>query len=239
VNDVLPERFGDDAGREVSLQVLVKDVRAKKLPAADDEFAKTASEFDTLKELRAELAEQIAQSKDRAADGIIRDAALGALIERTRVDLPESLVDEETGHRVSHARERAERAGTTLDQLLASQGFDELRFRADARQHAERAIIADLVLEAVARAEDIQVTPEELAREITGLAAALGREPKEVAKTLESSGQIASLAGDIIRSKALDILVEHANIRLKEDAIPSDASIEPSSEPEQDKRETP
>jgi trigger factor len=238
VNDVLPERFGDDAGREVSLQVLVKDVRAKKLPAADDEFAKTASEFDTLRELRAELAKQIAQSKDRAADGIIRDAALGALIERTRVDLPESLVDEETGHRVSHARERAERAGTTLDQLLASQGFDELRFRADARQHAERAIIADLVLEAVARAEDIQVTPEELSREISGLAAALGREPKEVAKTLESSGQIASLAGDIIRSQALDILVEHANIRLKEDAIPSDASIEPSSGPEQDKRET-
>jgi trigger factor len=239
VNDVLPERFGDDAGREVSLQVLVKDVRAKKLPAADDEFAKTASEFDTLGELRAELAEQIAQSKDRAADGIIRDAALAALIERTRVDLPESLVDEETGHRVSHARERAERAGTTLDQLLASQGFDELRFRADARQHAERAIIADLVLEAVARAEDIQVTPDELAQEITGLAAALGREPKEVAKTLESSGQIASLAGDIIRSKALDILVEHANIRLKEDGISSDASNEPSSEPEQDKRETP
>jgi trigger factor len=239
VNDVLPEHFGDDAGREVSLQVLVKDVRAKKLPAADDEFAKTASEFDTLGELRAELAEQIAQSKDRAADGIIRDAALGALIERTRVDLPESLVDEETGHRVSHARERAERAGTTLDQLLASQGFDELRFRADARQHAERAIIADLVLEAVARAEDIQVTPEELAREITGLAAALGREPKDVAKTLESSGQIASLAGDIIRSKALDILVEHANIRLKEDGISSDASNEPSSEPEQDKREMP
>ena len=238
VNDVLPERFGDDGGREVSLQVLVKDVRAKKLPAADDEFAKTASEFDTLGELRAELAEQIAQSKDRAADGIIRDAALGALIERTRVDLPESLVDEETGHRVSHARERAERAGTTLDQLLASQGFDELRFRADARQHAERAIIADLVLEAVARAEDIQVTPEELAQEINGLAAALGREPKDVAKTLESSGQIASLAGDIIRSKALDILVEHANIRLKEDGISSDASNEPSSEPEQDKRET-
>jgi hypothetical protein len=56
---------------------------------------------------------------------------------------------------------------------------------------------------------------------------------------LESSGQIASLAGDIIRSKALDILVEHANIRLKEDGISSDASNEPSSEPEQDKRETP
>ena len=238
VNDVLPEHFGDDAGREVSLQVLVKDVKAKKLPAADDEFAKTASEFDTLEELRAKLTEQIGQSKDRAADGLIRDAVLQALVERTTIDLPESLVDEETEHRVLHARERAESAGVTLDRLLASQGFDELRFRADARQHAERAIVADLVLEAVARAEDIQVTPDELAREITGLAAALGREPKEVAKTLERTGQIASLAGDIIRSKALDILVEHANIRLKEDAVPSDASNEPSPEPQQVKRET-
>jgi trigger factor len=238
VNDVLSERFGDDAGREVSLQVLVKDVKAKKLPAADDEFAKTASEFDTLHELRSKLAEQIAESKDRAADGVIRDAVLQAVIERTNVDLPESLVDEETEHRVLHARERAERAGVTLDQLLASQGFDELRFRADARQHAERAIVADLVLEAVARAEEIQVTPDELAREIAGVAAALGREPKEVAKTLERNGQIASLAGDIIRSKALDILVEHANIRLKEGAVPSDASNEPSPGSEQDKRET-
>jgi trigger factor len=239
LNDVLPERFGEHAGREVSFQVLVKEVKAKKLPDADDEFAKTASEFDTLKELEANLREQIAQTKERAADGLVRDAALETLIERTKVDLPDSLVDEETDHRVLHARERAERAGMTLEQLLASQGFDELRFRADARQHAERAIKADLVLEAVARAEGLEVTAEELGREIAGLAAALGREPKEVAKTLDRTGQIASLAGDIIRSKALDILVEHANVRLKEDAASSEVSNEPSvSDKEQDKRET-
>jgi trigger factor len=237
VNDVLPERFDERGGREVSFQVLVKDVKGKKLPAADDEFAKTASEFDTLEELRAKLAEQIAETKSRAADGMTRDAVLQALIERTKVDLPESLVDEETEHRVVHARERAEQAGVTLEQLLASQGFDELRFRADARQHAERAILADLVLEAVARAEEVEIMPEELAREIAGLASALGRDPKDVAKTLERTGQIASLAGDIIRSKALDILVEHASIRLKEDAVPSDASNEPSPEAEQE-RET-
>jgi trigger factor len=239
LNDVLPERLGEHGGREVAFQVLVKEVKGKKLPAADDEFAKTASEFDTLGELRTKLAEQIAESKARAADGLVRDAILQALIERTKVDLPESLIDEETEHRVLHARERAERAGMTLEQVLATQGFDELRFRADARQHAVRAITADLVLEAVARAERIEVTAEELGREIAGLAAALGRDAKEVAKTLDRTGQVASLAGDIIRSKALDILVENANVRLKVDAASSDASNEPSvPDKEKDKRET-
>ncbi|MGH2590099.1 MAG: trigger factor, partial [Actinomycetota bacterium] len=205
LNDVLPERFGDRAGQEISLQVLVKEVKGKKLPEADDEFAKTASEFDTLDELKAKLREQLAENKERAVDGFVRDRVLQALVDGTTVDLPESLIDEETEHRVVHARERAERAGMTLDDLLASQGFDELRFRADAREHATRAIIADLVLEAVARAEDVQVTAEELGKEIAGLAAALGRDAKEVAKSLDRSGQVASLAGDIIRSKALDV----------------------------------
>jgi trigger factor len=116
-------------------------------------------------------------------------------------------------HRVVHAQERAEQAGMTLNQLLETQGFDELRFRADARDHAIRAIKADLVLEAVARQEDIQVTAEEIGREIGSLAAALGREPKDLAKSLDRTGQVVALAGDIIRSQALDLLVEHADIR--------------------------
>jgi trigger factor len=141
-------------------------------------------------------------------------------------------VDEEVQHRVLHAQERAEQAGTTLPQLLEAQGFDELRFRADARDHAIRAIKADLVLEAVARQEDIQVTPEELGREIAGLAQALGRDPKELAKSLDRSGQVVSLAGDIIRSKALDLLVEHADIH-------SDAGQQERQEPSEDPADAP
>jgi trigger factor len=213
LNDALPERFGERAGQEVSLQVLVKDVKGKKLPEADDDFAKTASEFDTLDELKAKLREQFQENKERAADAAVRDRALDAMVDRTDVDLPDTLIDEETEHRIAHARERAEQVGLTLEQLLEAQGFDELRFRADARGHAVRAITADLVLEAVARAEDVQVTTEELGREIGGLAQALGRDPKEVAKSLDKTGQVVSLAGDIIRSKALDILVEHANVQ--------------------------
>jgi trigger factor len=167
------------------------------------------------------------------------------------VDLPDSLIDEETEHRVTHARERAEQIGMTLDQLLETQGFDGDRFRADAREHAVRAITADLVLESVARSEEIEVTTEELGREIAGLAAALGREPKDVAKSLDRTGQVVALAGDIIRSKALDVLVEHADITpegssgqvdtagedtLKEDSESSEASPE---EPDRDQEPEP
>jgi trigger factor len=210
LNDVLQAGAGERAGQEVTFSVLLKEVKGKRLPDLDDEFAKTASEFDTLDELTAQLREQLGENKRRNADAAVRDLVLQALVDRTEVDLPDPLIDEETQHRVDHARERAEQLGLTLEQLLEAQGFDELRFRADARDHAVRAITADLVLEAVARAEDVQVTPEELGREIAQLASALGRDAKEVAKSLDRTGQVVALAGDIIRSKALDILVEHA-----------------------------
>ncbi len=211
-NANLDERFGDRAGKEVSFQVLVKEVKGKKLPPADDDFAKTASEFDTLDELRAALREQLERNKERSADSAVRDRVLDALVGSIDVDLPESLIEDETEHRVLHAKERAQQLGLTLEQLLEMQGMDELRFRGDARAHAIRAIKADLALEAVARREDLQVTPEELGREIDQLAAALGRDAKEVATSLDRSGQVVSLAGDIIRTKALDLLVEHADV---------------------------
>ncbi len=230
-NATLPERFGERAGQEVSFQVLVKEVKAKRLPAADDAFAKTASEFDTLAELRDGLREQLGQNKDRAADAAVRDRALEALIDTVDVDLPDTLVDEETEHRVRHAQERAEAAGLTLQQILDAQGLDELRFRADARSHALRAIKADLVLEAVARQEEIQVSEEEIGGEIAALASSLGRDPKDVAKQLERTGQVVTLAGDIIRSKALDSIVEHADIVSEGEPRAVDQASEQAEEP--------
>jgi trigger factor len=211
-NATLPQTFGERAGSEVTFQVLVKEVKAKTLPTLDDEFAKTASEFDRLEELRNDIRTKLAALKDAESKAILRDLVLQKIIEFVDVDIPERLVDAETESRIERAKDRAERAGTTLDDALASQGWDELRFRSDARAHAIRAIKADLVLEAVARAEGIQVTREDLDRETEGLAQAMGRDVKEVRRILEQSGQVTSLAGDIIRSKALDLLVEAADV---------------------------
>ena len=150
--------------------------------------------------------------KEREATAALRDRVLDAMVDSIEVDIPDTLIDDETEHRVAHAGERAERAGLTLDDLLEAQGWDEARLREDSRDHAVRAIKADLALEGVARAEKIEVTADELGAEIASLAAAYGRDSKELAKQLERTGQIVTLAGDIIRGKALDLLVERADI---------------------------
>jgi trigger factor len=162
--------------------------------------------------LRTDIRDKLRVLKEAEGHHILRDLVLQEAIAQVDVDLPERLVDEETESRVQSAQQRAERAGTSLDEVLASQGWDELRFRSDARSHAVRGIRADLLLEAVARREGLTVTAEDLDREIQSLAEGTGRDAKEVRKILERSGQVASLAGDIIRSKALDLLVEAADV---------------------------
>lgn len=233
INAKLPDdaqRFGEAAGTEVTLQALVKEVKAKKLPDADDEFAKTASEFDSVAELREDVRTRLRSLKEAEARAVVRDEVLRAVSDAVEIDLPERLVDEETEHRVRRAEQRATEAGITLQQALDSQGWDELRFRTDARAHAVRALKGDLVLEAVARREGIEATREDVEREITTLAQATGRSPKEVARVLERSGQVASLAGDIIRSKALDLLVEHAEVEATD--APATPTPEASDPPE-------
>jgi trigger factor len=225
----LPEGFGDVAGKEVSFTVLVKEVKGKKLPEADDAFAKEASEFDTIEELREDLRTKISEAKGREADAAVRERALQVMVDATEVDLPERLIDEETDRRIEGAKERYARLGVTLEDALEQQGWDEARFREDARDHAVRAIKADLILESVSRAEDLQVTPEELASEIGNVAAALGRDTKSTAKALNETGQVVTLAGDIIRSKALDLVVENAEIVAEE---PSDEGEAEESEEE-------
>ncbi|HWL90562.1 MAG TPA: trigger factor [Actinomycetota bacterium] len=213
VTDALPERFGEElGGATVEITVLVKDVKARKLPGIDDEFAKTASEFDTIQQLREDLRERLTEVKEREATAGLRDLVLQAMIDRVDVDLPQSLIDEETDHRIHHARDQAERMGVGLEKMLELQGWDEARLREDSREHAIRAIKSDLVLEGIARNASLEVTAEEIGAEIAVLAQAYGREPKAVAKDLERTGQVVTLAGDIIRTKALDLLVERADI---------------------------
>jgi trigger factor len=241
VSDALPERFGDElGGAAVEITVLVKDVKTRRLPDVDDEFAKTASEFDTIQQLRDDLRERLTEVKDREATAALRDLTLQAMIERIDVDLPESLVDEETDHRIHHARDQAERMGVGLDKMLELQGWDEARLRQDSREHAIQAIQSDLVLEGIARSASLEVTAEEIGAEIAVLAQAYGREPKAVAKDLERSGQVVTLAGDIIRTKALDLLVERADVTMNDekpdpapDADPAEGSERSEHAPEE------
>src|SRR5262249_58029615 len=117
VDEDLPaERFSEELAGPTSFRVLVKDVKTLRLPDADDAFAKTASEFDTMEELRADLREKIHEAKEHEAAGVIRDRVLQALIDTVQVDLPDSLVQDETSHRLVHAEENAGRHRVSLRQ---------------------------------------------------------------------------------------------------------------------------
>jgi FKBP-type peptidyl-prolyl cis-trans isomerase (trigger factor) len=110
--------------------------------------------------------------------------------------------------------------------MLEIQGWDRARLTEDSREHAIRAIKADLVLEAVARAAELEVDADEIGAEINALAQAYQRDAKELAKQLDRSGQIVTLAGDIIRTKALDLLVDRADIQTETAPADGDATAE-------------
>jgi len=212
-NATIPEQLGGDyAGKEVTFQVLVKEVRQKKLPPLDDDFAKTASEFETLDELRADMAQRIEKVKAVQADAEVRNRILEQVLDDVEVEAPESLVESEMAFRLHRFEDQLRSANVTLEQYLQSQGFTQEQLEADLRNQSERNVRAQLILEEVGRQEGFQVTEEELREEIRYHAETMRTDPGDLAKELGERGRLMALAGDIIRRKALNLLVEKAEI---------------------------
>ncbi|MFN2526917.1 MAG: trigger factor [Actinomycetota bacterium] len=197
---------------DVTFTVLLKEVKAKKLPAADDEFAKTVGEFDTLAALKDDLREKLGELKKRLSEDELRGRALTAVVERSELEAPEKLVNAEFDHRLTHFTEDLRRAGLSIGEYGRQTQLTELEMRRDIRDQAERAVKAELLLEEIARDQKIDVTDEDLGREIAYLAARTGREAKEVAQEIAKAGRLGSVAADIMRRKALDYVVSAVNV---------------------------
>ncbi|MEA2477986.1 MAG: trigger factor [Actinomycetota bacterium] len=201
-NDTMP---GDE--EDVSFTVLLKEVKAKKLPPLDDEFAKTAGEFDVLDDLKNDLRERLKEVKASAAAEELRGAALNALLEAINLESPEKLVESEFEHRLEHFQGDLDRAGLSMSDYERASQSTELEIRKDIRDQAARSVAAELVLEEIARREEMDVTEDDIGREIAYLAARLQREPKDVAEDVVKGGRLGALAADIMRRKALDYVV--------------------------------
>lgn len=213
-NATIPEAVGgEQAGKEVTFQVLVKEVRRKVSPALDDDFAQTASEFDTLDELKTDLADRIAKVKRIQVDARIRDDLLQQLIDEVDVEAPESLVVDEMAYRLQRFEQQLAQAGLRLDQYLEAQGITEDQLEGDLRKQAERSVRGQLILEEIGRSEGFQVSEDELREEVRHHAEAMRVQPAELAKQLGEGGRLMVLAGDIIRRKALNLLAERADIK--------------------------
>jgi trigger factor len=225
-NATIPEALGGEhAGKEVTFQVLVKEVREKRLPALDDEFAKTSSEFETLDELRADLAQRIEKVKAIQSDADVRNRILEQVLDDVEVEAPDSLVQSEMAYRLQRLEEQLRAAGMTLDQYLKAQNLTEEQIEADLRNQADRNVRAQLILEEIGRREGFQVSEDELREEVRYHAETLRTDPTQLAKELGERGRLMALAGDIIRRKALNLLVERAEVK-DEDSTPDEQGPE-------------
>ncbi|MGI8774153.1 MAG: trigger factor [Actinomycetota bacterium] len=197
---------------DIGFTVLVKEVKAKKLLPLDDEFAKTVGEFGSLEELKADLRARFTEMKIGMVLDEIRGLALNALVEAADIEAPEKLVEGELQHRLQHVEEDLKSAGLTLAQYAERSGSTELEVRSDMRTQAERSVKAELLLEEIARSQDIEVTQDDIGLEIAYAASRANQDPKEVAEQLVSSGRLSALASDILRRKALDHVVDNIKV---------------------------
>lgn len=197
---------------DVNFTVLVKEVKTKKLPTVDDDFAKTVGEFDSVDDLKEDVRARLATVKEQMSEEELRARTLTALVDASDLEPPEKLVESEFEHRLQHLEQDLQRAGLTLDAYGAQVQLTELEIRRDLREQAARSVKAELLLEEIARMQEINVTEEELGREISLAAAQAQRDPKEVAQNLVDSGRVGAVAADIMRRKALDYVVRSVNV---------------------------
>ncbi|HMC39268.1 MAG TPA: trigger factor [Acidimicrobiales bacterium] len=231
VGDIL--EFDADLGDEgpASVKVLVKEVKEKKLPDLTDEWASEASEFDTVAELRADIAKRMGVVRRVQATLALRNSALEALVELVADDPPASLVDAEVERQLHDLQHRLEAQGATIAGYLQATGQAPEELVESLRQQAAPSVKADLALRAVAKAEGVEPTEDDIDAEVRRLAEAYKIKPAEARRNLERADQMPAVRSDWKKSRALDWLLEHVEI-VDEEGKPVDRSLlEPNIEP--------
>jgi trigger factor len=196
--------------------VTVHSVKVKELPDFDDDFAQLASEFDTIGELRADTRQRLEGMRQQQQAGQARDRAVEALLELVDVPLPDSVVADEA-HRMQHqVQDQIQAAGADWDTYLQIVGKSQEEFTADLDEQARASVKTSLVLDQVARQENLGVDDAELSYFVTRQAEAMGVAPEVLARQLAEAGQIGAAAAEVLRGKAVARLAEQ--VELKDEA---------------------
>jgi trigger factor len=210
--DILEIDGAEAPGGAARLKILVKQVREKILPAADDDWASDASEFETLAELRDDIRGRMTGLKRLQARIALREQSIEALAALVAEDVPAALVDEETIRVRDRFLQQLAESRIALEQYLEATGRtpDELveEFRSKAADQAR----ADLALRALAEAQELSVTDDDLAAEMARLAEEAGRPVREVARQIAGGPGIERLRSEVRNSKAVTWLTEHVDV---------------------------
>lgn len=196
----------------IRFRVLVKDVKEKVLPQLDDEWANEASEFDTLEELRADFRQRMATMKRGQVRYALRDGVVAALVELVEEEAPQPLVAEEVQRRVRELAQNLAARDITIEQYLEVTGRTVEQLLAELETPAASAVKADLALRAVIEAEQTDVSDEEVDAHIERFAEAAGQKPAAMRRSLERSDGVEAVRSDLRKQKALEWLVERAEV---------------------------
>jgi trigger factor len=203
---------GESAGQAADVLVTVNSVKVKELPELDDEFAQSASEFDTIGELRASTRKQLTAVRQAGQAGQARERLLEALIERVDIPLPERFVEAEVEQRRHSLQDQLERAGLTMQAYLDASDTTAAKMDADFDAGARRSVKAGFILDKLASDEDLTVSAEQLSAYVTEQAYRMGVTPDRLAQQLSDNGQLPAVAADVLRANALTWLAEQASV---------------------------
>lgn len=210
VNVTFPENYGkeDLNGKAAKFDVKINEIKVKELPELDDEFAKEVSEFDTLKELKADIEAKLKEQKAERAKAEYEDAVITAVVDNAKMEVPEVMIENEINSMVKNLEARLSQQGLTLEQYFQFTGQDADKMKDYMRETANKKVRTDLVLEAVEKAENIEATEEELKTRAEEVSKMYGANTEEMVDLLLKN-QKHALMVDVKTKKTIDFLVEN------------------------------
>ena len=211
VNVKFPEEYHakELAGKDATFKCTIRSIKHKELPAIDDAFAKAASKFETLDELKADIRKNLTENAERKAENDRKAEALETASKNITVDIPPVMVDNEVTRMLREMEMRLAQQGMQLEQYLQFAGTDIAKLREQYRETAEKNVRTGLMLEEVAKAENIKVEAADLDKEVEVMAAAYGATPKQVKKIIAEQGRLNDLAATVLRNKTMQFIFDN------------------------------
>lgn len=228
--DTLGDDYGDRAGQEVALTAIVKEIKARSLPALDDEFAADASEFDTIEELRSELRAHLEREKRTQAEIALRGRVVQAVCELVEVPQPPSMVQAELRFRLDRVAQQAQQYGMTFEQFLEAAGVSNEELLEQFEAEAREAVKAQLVIDAIGRDAGVELTQNDLRGEVAAQAMRLGQDADQLAEFMGHPDRVSALYADAFRRRAIDHLL--ASVQVLSGPPEDESRPEPDGDPE-------
>ncbi|MBP5200832.1 MAG: trigger factor [Schwartzia sp.] len=211
VKVIFPEDYHSKnlSGKEAVFKCKLNKLKNKILPELDDEFVQQASVFKTVDELKKDVREKMEKAAEAKAENDRRVAAIDKAAENAEVDIPEVMIEDRIDQMLREFAMRLEQQGMKFEQYLQYSGGDLTKLRAQYRETAEKNVRTDLMLEAVAKAENIQVTGEDIKTEIAMMAQMYNATPAQVQKIVRQQGRLNDLAVTVMRRKTAKFIVDN------------------------------